>query len=101
MKDGGRVINVCSRIGLISYLKDAELTDLFTNAPTKLTVDKLDELMNKYIALTETNQQGSEGFPDSTYSMSKIGENALTRLQAADPENMKRNFPNLIILVCW
>ena len=94
VKNGGRIINVSSRMGLIKdQVKNEELIDLFTNAPTKIgTVAKLDEIVNKYISLSDEAKSHVEaGFPESAYSFSKLVENALTRIQAAsEPETLAR-----------
>ena len=94
VKNGGRIINVSSRMGLIKdQVKNDELIDLFTNSPTKIgTVAKLDEIVNKYISLSdEAKSHAKAGFPESAYSFSKLVENALTRIQAVtEPEILAR-----------
>lgn len=91
VKDGGRVINVSSRAGLINNFKNEELIQLFNDAPKNLTLDSLDEVMQKYIALAQQGKHIEQGWPATTYQTSKIAESALTRLLAIDPENQKRN----------
>lgn len=98
VKNGGRVINVSSRSGLASRASNQELQQAFLDK--NLTLDQLDSLMTKYIDLTGQeggNKHIEAGWPNTTYSTSKIAESSLTRILAFLPENTQRE----LVVACY
>lgn len=90
--NGGRVINVSSRAGLVSRIPNKELQDAFLDK--NLTVEKLEAMLLTYFGLTAQeggNKHIEAGWPSTTYMVSKIAESALTRILAHLPENTSRN----------
>ena len=77
---GGRIVMVSSGLGELSYLGD-NLRARF-DSPT-LTRPALDSLVASYLAALEKGDQKREGWP-SSYSVSKVALNALTRILARD-----------------
>lgn len=58
-----------------------------------LTVPELSEFMERYVKEAEAETHKENGWPGSTYSMSKNGVNALTRIWA-------REWPDLKVFSC-
>jgi len=86
LKSGARVVNVTSSAGFLGNLgktgdavKAAELKKKLSAAD--LTVEELDELMNQFVRTANEGTHGEHGWINSTYSASKIGWSALTRIQ--------------------
>jgi NAD(P)-dependent dehydrogenase (short-subunit alcohol dehydrogenase family) len=77
---GGRIVNVSSGLGELSYL-GKELRSRFEDP--SLTRHALDALVASYLSSLETGNAKREGWP-SSYSVSKIAINALTRILARD-----------------
>jgi len=75
----GRVVNVSSFIGKLSILKSPQLLQQFTNP--NLTVQEIDNLLNKFIEAVKNNTYKQEGWPSTCYGISKLALNALTRVQ--------------------
>jgi len=78
--DGGRVVNVSSGLGELSYL-GRELRSRFAD-PT-LTRSALDSLVSSYLSALEAGEGKAAGWP-SAYSVSKIALNAHTRILARE-----------------
>src|SRR5438445_1111336 len=81
LPDGGRVVNVSSGLGELSYL-GRELTCRF--ADPSLTRPELDSLVSSYRSALEAGKGKAHGRP-SAYSVSKIALNAHTRILAREP----------------
>jgi NAD(P)-dependent dehydrogenase (short-subunit alcohol dehydrogenase family) len=77
---GGRIINVSSGLGELSYL-GKELRPRFEDP--SLTRPDLDALVSSYLSALEAGSAKREGWP-SSYSVSKIAVNALTRILARE-----------------
>lgn len=79
----GRVVHVSSFAGSIAKygtkVKDALLS------PT-LTVEQLDALMTQFIENVRDGTHAENGWPNSTYGVSKAALNALTRIQHRSPK---------------
>jgi len=84
IKDYGRVVNVTSRAGLLSKLSP-NLQQAFSKED--LTLSELDSLMEKFSSDIAKGTHKEEGWPSNTYAVSKIGENALTRILAREEAN--------------
>jgi carbonyl reductase 1 len=76
----GRVVNVSSGLGELSYL-GRDLRGPFTDP--SLTRSGLDALVTSYLAAVNSGDANRAGWP-SAYSTSKIALNALTRILARD-----------------
>jgi len=87
MKPGGRIVNVSSQAGLLSNIKSKNLKDKFLDP--QLSIDQLSGLMNKFIDDVANSRHEQEGWPNTTYGVSKIGENALTRVLAREHPQLK------------
>jgi len=83
LRENGRVVTVSSSVGkstlgkMSSSLRDQFLAD-------DLTVDQLSGLMNKFIKDVTDGTYKKEGWPETTYGVSKVGVTMLTRIQARD-----------------
>jgi NAD(P)-dependent dehydrogenase (short-subunit alcohol dehydrogenase family) len=77
---GGRIVNVSSGLGELSYL-GRELRSRFENP--SLTRSALDSLVASYLSASESGNSKKAGWP-SSYSVSKIALNALTRILARE-----------------
>jgi len=80
LPDGGRVVNVSSGLGELSYL-GRELRSRF--ADPSLTRPELDSLVSSYRSALEAGKGKADGWP-SAYSVSKIALNAHTRILARE-----------------
>uniref|UniRef100_A0A7E4W2Y6 carbonyl reductase (NADPH) n=1 Tax=Panagrellus redivivus TaxID=6233 RepID=A0A7E4W2Y6_PANRE len=85
IRDGGRIVNVCSQAGLLrahewfSTTYSKELADSLKNA----TSDKdIDAFVEGYIKAAEEGNRKEKGYPESAYRVSKAAEIALTFLHA-------------------
>ena len=89
LNPGARVVNVSSSAGHLARIPGESLRKRFAN--DKLTIEDLDELMCEYLKSVENGTFESKGWPlrsyltkaglSSTYSASKVGLSALSRLQ--------------------
>ncbi|HYY47953.1 MAG TPA: SDR family NAD(P)-dependent oxidoreductase [Thermoplasmata archaeon] len=80
LRRGGRIINVSSGLGELSYL-GKELRAKFEDP--SLARPALDAFVASYLSALEVGKAKGEGWP-SSYSVSKIAINALTRILARD-----------------
>jgi len=86
LKPGARVVNVSSSAGFLRNLeraanKEKAAENLRTLASPDLTVAQLDALMQDFEASANQGNHGEHGWHNSTYSVSKIGLSALSRIQ--------------------
>jgi carbonyl reductase 1 len=87
LRDGGRVVNVGSRSGVLASFSNDKLREQFDKVVTnKTTVAELSDLVNTYVRLAQSGKHIEEGFPRTTYSTSKAVLHALTRIHANEPE---------------
>jgi len=83
LRENGRVVNVSSSVGKSTFGKmSSSLRDQFL--ADDLTLDTLNGLMNKFIKDVANGSFKKEGWPETTYGVSKSGLTMLTRLQARD-----------------
>src|SRR5438445_660711 len=80
LPDGGRVVNVSSGLGELSYLS-RELRSRF--ADPAMTRSALDSLVSSYLSALEAGKGRAAEWP-SAYSVSKIALNAHTRILARE-----------------
>jgi len=91
VKPGARVVNVCSRAGLLSKITNQDLKKEISS--DSLTFERLETLMAEFVQAAEKGEHEKLGWPNSTYSVSKIGEVALTRIFA-------KKFPDIQAIAC-
>ena len=77
LKPDARVVNVSSRMGLFRVLKDENIRKKL--ADERLTIEELCQVMRVYVDAAKQEKHAS--ICECTYSMSKVGLNALTRIQ--------------------
>lgn len=92
MRAHGRVVNVSSNVGALSRLlteiphpcphmktmPTTKLKDAFLSPA--LTCEQLDNLMNEFISNVRDGTHAKNGWPNSAYSVSKMGVNGLSRI---------------------
>lgn len=81
VKDGGRIVNVSSWLGLSNLRKCSDELQRFFRSD-QLTVDALTAKMRDFVKHAQTGAHQAAGYPDSAYGMSKVGMTALTRVWA-------------------
>ncbi|KZT60334.1 NAD(P)-binding protein [Calocera cornea HHB12733] len=89
--EGGRIVCVSSSAGLLANLPSRALQAKF--AAPDLTHQQLDELENKFIHDVDAGTYKSEGWPENSYMVSKVGMTALTKIYA-------REHPGMLINAC-
>uniref|UniRef100_A0A0N5BA18 Carbonyl reductase n=1 Tax=Strongyloides papillosus TaxID=174720 RepID=A0A0N5BA18_STREA len=78
IKDEGRIVNICSMCGKMGGYYSQDKIDLFkTNTYTEKDID---DFVEKYIDACEPDNRTVEGYPCSSYRVSKAAEIALTML---------------------
>lgn len=80
IRDGGRIVNVCSQAGIMGGRYKKELIDNF--AQPNYTVTDIDAFVEEYKKLAHENRRKEGGYPESAYCVSKTAEIALTLIQA-------------------
>ena len=102
LRSGARVVNLSSMMGFLGLIQDPDLKAKFASSGSTLTMKDLDALMKDFVDSANAGGHAKatkgwpiielEGFPNSTYVVSKIGVSAMTRIQqqkiSEDP-NMK------------
>lgn len=86
IKDGGRVINISSRAGLLKILSN-ELAEQFRSAST---IEQIDDLMAKFENDVKDGSFIEKGWPRQAYGVSKIGNTAMIKVFAAYQEYVAR-----------
>lgn len=83
IRNGGRVVNVASQMGLMKRDRySEEIIKKMTNP--NLTVQGIEEFCNDYIKAAEENKRKERGYPESAYCVSKTALAALTFIQAKE-----------------
>merc|ERR1712137_80230 len=77
-----KIINVSSSAGKLSNLGNDDMRQRFTRED--LQESELSDLMEEFISATKEGNHAEKGWSKSTYSASKIGLSALTRIWARD-----------------
>jgi len=91
VREGGRVVNVSSQAGSLAKLSP-ELKSKFTSST--LTVGEITNLMNSFITAVGKGTHKEEGWPQTTYGISKVGVTALTKVLAREEKR------NILINCC-
>ena len=77
---------VSSMAGYLKNVGSSEIRSKFSRED--LTVEELSELMEAFIEATKTGSHAEQGWTRSTYSASKVGMSALTRIWAREWETI-------------
>jgi len=84
LRRGGRVVNVTSNCGHLSKIRGDEPTAGLLRdrlASKELTEEELVEIMEQFVKLAEEGEHVKNGWPDSSYKVSKVGVSALSIIQ--------------------
>lgn len=79
LRTNGKVVNVSSSAGRLQRLPSVDLQAKFKDS--KLIIENLNRLMEKYIQDAKDDRHKSEGWGDSAYVVSKVGLTALSIIQ--------------------
>uniref|UniRef100_A0A914Y3Z5 Carbonyl reductase n=1 Tax=Panagrolaimus superbus TaxID=310955 RepID=A0A914Y3Z5_9BILA len=79
----GRIVNVCSSLGVMKKRYSEERIKQLTTAKT---MEEIDKFVEEYKRHAKDNTRKDGGFPESAYQVSKSAEIALTLLQAKELE---------------
>ncbi|KAK6436553.1 hypothetical protein LTR95_007258 [Oleoguttula sp. CCFEE 5521] len=88
VRDGGRIVNVCSMAGSLSKYS-AELKQAFNDAAGK-DVPAVTALMEKFKRDVADEKEKERGWPSAAYAVSKAGEIAMTKVMAREEEGRGR-----------
>jgi carbonyl reductase 1 len=92
IRKGGRVVNICSSLGVMKKRYSDERIKQLTSAKT---LEEIDAFVEEYKKHAKDNTRKVGGFPESAYQVSKSAEIALTLLQAKELEAK-----NVIVNAC-
>lgn len=81
----GRVVVVSSRAGNLGKIQKTSLRDQFVRDGVK--AEDIKNLMSKFVDDVRKGTWKEEGWPRSTYGVSKIGVTAITKVWAAEEAN--------------
>uniref|UniRef100_A0AC35U4Z6 Carbonyl reductase (NADPH) n=1 Tax=Rhabditophanes sp. KR3021 TaxID=114890 RepID=A0AC35U4Z6_9BILA len=80
IKEGGRIVNVCSMMGKMGSVYSSEKIALFNNSC--YTIETIDKFVEDYKKYCEPDARKENGYAASAYRTSKVAEIALTVLQS-------------------
>ncbi|KAE9547347.1 hypothetical protein FO519_009440 [Halicephalobus sp. NKZ332] len=89
IRTGGRIVNVCSQMGVMQGKYDQKHIDKLKNATDESDIDEFVEEYKKRSKEPDTRKEG--GFPESAYRVSKAAEIALTMLYHRRYKDLKIN----------
>jgi NAD(P)-dependent dehydrogenase (short-subunit alcohol dehydrogenase family) len=89
IKPNGSIMNVSSRAGRLAYLSNDSLKARFLDP--KLTTKELDGLVEEFYSDVRDGSFSKKGWPESTYTVSKIAMSMYTRILARDHPELKVN----------
>jgi len=100
LKPGARVVNVSSSAGFLGNILRSENRERAEAKKEKLasaalTVEELDNLMKEFEETANAGTHGQHGWHNSTYSVSKIGLSALSRIQQREMSKDAR--PDIVV----
>jgi carbonyl reductase 1 len=84
IRSGGRVVNVCSSMGIMKDKFDQKHIEKLKNASSE---KEIDDFVEEYIQAAKDNNRKDKGFPESAYRTSKAAEIALTLLHGRQYSN--------------
>ncbi|VEN42703.1 unnamed protein product [Callosobruchus maculatus] len=101
LRADAKVVNISSSAGHLYRIPSEKLRERFSD-PT-LTVQQLNELMNKFLDDFKENKLNENGWPNSAYTVSKVGVSALSIIQQKilDNEVPNRNIKVNFIHPGW
>lgn len=79
IRNSGRVVNVCSQMGIMDKVYSREWIQKFQNVQTE---QEIDDFVEQYKIAAKNNNRKERGFPESAYRVSKTAEIAYTLLQS-------------------
>ena len=79
LRPGARVVNVSSMNGSLTRIPEGELRKKLGSKDLERT--ELDALMTEFVTCAKSGTLKEKGWPESTYSVSKVGLSALSRIQ--------------------
>eukprot|EP01118_Nematostelium_gracile_P010305 TRINITY_DN3531_c0_g1_i1.p1 TRINITY_DN3531_c0_g1~~TRINITY_DN3531_c0_g1_i1.p1 ORF type:complete len:291 (-),score=61.90 TRINITY_DN3531_c0_g1_i1:11-814(-) len=77
MNQGGRIVNISSSVGRPSKITNEAIRKKITDP--NVSIDTISELSEKFIDDVKNNKWQQEGWPKTTYGISKVAVTALTR----------------------
>uniref|UniRef100_A0A914VLT2 carbonyl reductase (NADPH) n=1 Tax=Plectus sambesii TaxID=2011161 RepID=A0A914VLT2_9BILA len=95
LRPHARVVNVSSRAGIHKKYTDDVVKTLLSE---DLTVAQLDEFVETFIKYAKEGTHQKHGYPNSTYSVSKAAEIALTLIQHR--QSLKDSRKDIVINAC-
>jgi carbonyl reductase 1 len=104
LSNNARVVNVSSRLGLLSSLKNKNIKNKILDE--NLTIEGITQIVKEFIEACKSNKYKSIGyptpfvFPTPTYSMSKIALNALSKVQQKQFDLDKTRHGIIVNSVC-
>uniref|UniRef100_A0A915ELT5 carbonyl reductase (NADPH) n=1 Tax=Ditylenchus dipsaci TaxID=166011 RepID=A0A915ELT5_9BILA len=93
IRSGGRVVNVCSRAGIMTNLYSDEHINKFKSF--NYTEADIDNFVEQYKKAAKEDNRKEKGFPESAYRVSKAAEIAFSLLQSAQLSSK-----NIIVNAC-
>jgi len=95
LRPGARVVNMSSSAGFLGHIgrsgnSDAASRLKATLASKDLTRETLDGLMKNFVETAKAGTHGEQGWPNSTYVVSKIGWSALSRIHQREMDSDAR-----------
>lgn len=94
LRPGARMVNVGSMAGRTDKYS-AELRNTFHDS--KLTIEELTELVEKFKADTRAGDHTKKGWPNTTYGVSKAAVHSLTRIYARDIASIVKDAAGITI----
>jgi carbonyl reductase 1 len=88
LRDGGRLVNVSSRSGVLNKYSD-EITSAFREA-AKTDIDSVTAIMQRFQKAIDENRVKEDGFSEAAYAVSKAGETAMTMVLAMEEKKKGR-----------
>ncbi|CAF1196987.1 unnamed protein product [Rotaria sordida] len=79
LRDHARIVNISSRAGMLDSIKNPEIRQNLI-APTA-TIESVSDILNDFIKKAKQNSHQDDGYPNSSYGMSKIALTAATMIQ--------------------
>lgn len=79
LRSGARVVNMSSDSGFLAMIPGETLRNKLKR--TDLSIDELDNIMNDFVDAAQAGKHEANGWPKSSYEVSKVGICALSRIQ--------------------
>jgi carbonyl reductase 1 len=84
-----RIVNVASEAGHLRIIKNLDLKATFSSP--RLTLDELNNLVERFIQAVEEDRHKDEGWPETCYGLSKLSVIAMTQILAREHANILIN----------